>query len=122
MKTAENRRGDDAVALANPMARQHRRDVRAIGNARAQARVWTPAIVMRDPLPKDAAEVRLVQQNHPVQALAPNGTDHPFAERVSSGWTPDRMTKRSCVRCVLRRSDVQPRRAGRSGAYAACRS
>ena len=82
MKTAENRRGDDAVAVANPMASQHRRDVRAIGNARAQARVWTPAIVMRDPLPKDAAEVRLVQQNHPVQALAPNGTDHPFAEHV----------------------------------------
>jgi hypothetical protein len=27
MKTAENRRGDDAVAVANPMARRHRREV-----------------------------------------------------------------------------------------------
>jgi len=37
---------------------------------------------MRDPLPKDAAEVPLVYRNHPVQALAPNRANHPFAERV----------------------------------------
>jgi hypothetical protein len=60
MKTAENRSGHDAVALAKPMAAQHRRAVRAIRNARSKARVWTPTIVMRDPLPKDAAEVTLV--------------------------------------------------------------
>jgi hypothetical protein len=46
MKTAENRSGDDAVAFANPVAAQDRLDVRAVGNARPQARVWTPAIVM----------------------------------------------------------------------------
>src|SRR2546423_13851997 len=33
MKTAENRGGADSVALANPMATQHWRDVRTIGNA-----------------------------------------------------------------------------------------
>jgi hypothetical protein len=60
MKTAENRSGDDTVALATPMAAQHRRDVGAVGNARPKARVWTPAIEMRDPLPEDLAEVTLV--------------------------------------------------------------
>lgn len=59
MKTAENRSGDDAVAVANPMVAPHRREVRAIGNTRSQARVWTPAIVS-DPLPKDAAQMTLV--------------------------------------------------------------
>src|SRR5438046_6471558 len=37
---------------------------------------------MRDPLSEDAAEVTLVEQNHPVQALAPNRANHPFAECV----------------------------------------
>ena len=55
MKTAKNRSGYDTVALANPMAPQHRREVRTIRNPRFQARVWTPAIGMRDPLPEDAA-------------------------------------------------------------------
>jgi len=80
MKTAENRSGDDTVALPNPMAARHRRGVRAIGNARPQARVWAPAIVMRDPFSEGAAEVTLVEQNHPVQALAPNRPDQPFAK------------------------------------------
>ena len=60
MKTTENRNRDDAVAFANPVAAQDRRDVRAVGNARPQARVWTPAIVMRDPLSEDASEMTLV--------------------------------------------------------------
>ena len=82
MKTAENRSGDDAVALANPMAAQTPARCRAIRNARSQARVRTPAIVVRDPLPKDSAEVPLVERNQPVQTLAPNRANHPFAERV----------------------------------------
>jgi hypothetical protein len=40
-KTAENRRGDDAVAVANPMARRHRREVGRIRHTRPEARVWT---------------------------------------------------------------------------------
>ena len=49
MKTAENRRGDDAVTVANPMAGRHRREVGAIRNAGAEARVRTAVIVVRDP-------------------------------------------------------------------------
>jgi hypothetical protein len=34
--------------------------------------MWTPAIVMRKPFKEHMAEVTLVEQNQPVQALAPN--------------------------------------------------
>ena len=82
MKTAENRRGDDAVAVANPMARRHRREVGRIRNTGPEARVWTPTIVVRDPVPKDAAKVTLVEGHHPVQAFAANCADHTFAEGI----------------------------------------
>lgn len=62
MKTAENRLRDDPVAVANPMARRHRRENRRIRNAGAKTRVLTPAIVVRDPLPKDASQVILVER------------------------------------------------------------
>jgi hypothetical protein len=49
MKTAENRQGDDTLAVANPMAGRHRREVGGIRNAGSKARVRTPAIVVRSP-------------------------------------------------------------------------
>jgi len=82
MKTAQNRNGGDAVALANPMATRHRHGVWALRNARSQARMWTPAIVMRDPLSENLSKVTLVQRNHPIQALPPNRANHPLAKRV----------------------------------------
>ena len=82
MKTAENRLGDNAVAVANGMAGPHGRDVGGIRNAGAEARVRTPAVVVRDPLPEDSAEVALVERDHPVQAFAPNRANRAFAERV----------------------------------------
>jgi hypothetical protein len=65
------------VALANPMATQHWRDVKAIGNAWSEARVWAPVIVMPDRFAEDAAELlpRIIQPT-------PNRTDHLFAESV----------------------------------------
>jgi hypothetical protein len=42
MKTAQNRSGDDAEAIANPMATQHRRDVWALRNAWSQAPCGRP--------------------------------------------------------------------------------
>jgi hypothetical protein len=48
MKATKNRIGDDAVALANPMAGHRRRAVTTIGNARPQARVRSAAIVQLD--------------------------------------------------------------------------
>ena len=82
MKTAENRFGDDSVAVANPMAGRHRRAVERIRNAGSKAHVRTPTIVMRDPRLKDASQMVLAERNHPVQAFAPNRADQAFAERV----------------------------------------
>jgi hypothetical protein len=48
MKTAENRLGDDPVAVANPMAGRHRRKIRRIRNAGAKTRVRTPAVIQLD--------------------------------------------------------------------------
>jgi hypothetical protein len=41
---------------------------------------------------------------------------------VGARWTSYRLTKRNCCEAYSRRTDVQQRRAGRAGAYAACRS
>src|SRR5262245_54689680 len=82
MKAAQNRRGDDAVAVANAMPGLHWREVRGVRNAGSEAAVRTSAIVMRDPLPQNAAEVILVEQNHPVETLAANRANHALAERV----------------------------------------
>ena len=59
MEAAENRFGDDFVTVAKAMAGQHRRNVRGIRNAGAKTHVRTPAIVMRDPLLKNASEMTL---------------------------------------------------------------
>src|SRR5262245_19660859 len=55
---------------------------RGIRNAGAETRVRTPAIVVRNPVPEDSPEMTLAEQNHPVQALAANRSDHAFAKRV----------------------------------------
>ena len=80
--TAENRCGDDAVAVANTMAGWHRDEVGSIRNAGAEAGVMTPAIVMHDPLPQNAAQVIFVARDHPVQAFTADCANHAFAERV----------------------------------------
>src|SRR3954468_13758700 len=51
-------------------------------NAGPQARVWPAAIVVRDPLSKNRANVLLVDRNDEVQAFATDRPDHAFAERV----------------------------------------
>ena len=51
-------------------------------DARAQGRVGTAAIVMDHPLKKDVAEVAFGQRNEEVEALAPNGSNEPFAESI----------------------------------------
>jgi hypothetical protein len=49
MKTAEDRRGDNVVAVTNAMAGPHRREVGRIWNAGTKARVRTPAVVVPRP-------------------------------------------------------------------------
>jgi len=82
MKATEDRHGDDAVAIANPMAGRHWRKISGIRHAGSEARVRTPAIVVRGPLPKDSAKVTLVERHHPVQAFPTNCVHDAFTERV----------------------------------------
>jgi len=46
MKTTENRLGDDAVPVTNPMAGQHGRELGSIRNTGSEARVRTTAYWM----------------------------------------------------------------------------
>ena len=55
------------------------------GYAGTQCAVRTPAVVMNDPLAQDRTQVPLRHRNHPVQALAPDRSDHPLADRVRLG-------------------------------------
>jgi hypothetical protein len=47
--------------------------------------VRTPAVVVRHPRVKDAAEVILGQWNDPIQAFAPNRANQPFANALACG-------------------------------------
>jgi hypothetical protein len=52
------------------------------GYTRAQCAVRASTVVVSHPLSQDRAQVRLGHREHPVQALPPNGADHPLADRV----------------------------------------
>ena len=67
------------------MAADRNFGLRWFRHARAQGRVGTAAIVMQHPLKKDAAEMAFAQRNEEVEALAPNGSNEPFAESVGLG-------------------------------------
>ena len=47
-----------------------------------QTGVWPAAVVMRDPLPKNRANVPFVDRNDEIQAFATDRPDHALAERV----------------------------------------
>jgi hypothetical protein len=85
MKTAQNRLGDHSMAVGNSMTGHNWRDVRSIGNGRAEARVRTSAIVVRHSLGEDGSHLPLTQGNHKVQTLAANRANRPFARRVRLG-------------------------------------
>src|SRR5215468_4113811 len=53
MEAAEDRRRDDALTVRNSALRRHGGESSAVGNARSEARVRTPAVVMGRPLAKD---------------------------------------------------------------------
>src|SRR5262245_25450849 len=61
MKTAKNRRGDDAVAGANAMAGRHRCKLGGIRNGGTETRTRTAAIVVLDKLVHHAPEMALAR-------------------------------------------------------------
>jgi len=82
MKAPENWLRDYAVPVTDPMTLRDRREIAAIGNHRSETRVRTSAIVVRYPFSKNLSQVSFDPRNDPVEALAPNRANHPFAERV----------------------------------------
>jgi hypothetical protein len=102
MKTTEDRRVDDAVAVANAMARLHRRAVGGIRNAGSKARVRTPAVVVRDPLPAHPADVILVERYHPVEAFAPNRANHASQNALACGDRTGVLTTVSPIAAIVR--------------------
>src|SRR6185295_2804064 len=105
VKSTEDRLRGNAVTVRNPARLQYWRASGTVGNARPEARVWTPAVVMRDPLQEDGSEVILVQRNHPVQTLAPHGANQPFAERIRL-WRSHRRLENRQPHCGERAIDV----------------
>jgi hypothetical protein len=85
MKTTQDWLGDDAMTVRNPRLLQYRRDRRAVGNARPEARVRTPAIVVSHPLEEHAPRMAFAKRNHKVETLSTNRANQPFAERVRLG-------------------------------------
>src|SRR5271163_1658070 len=53
-----------------------------IGKAGPQRRVWSAAIVMRQPRPHSFSKMVLGQGDNPIQTLASERPDQPFAERI----------------------------------------
>jgi hypothetical protein len=70
------------VWQATSIAADRNFGLRWFRHARAQGSVGTASIVVDHPLKRDAAEVAFVQRNAKVEALAPNGSNEPFAESV----------------------------------------
>ena len=68
MKAAEDRRRRHTTATWKAMTActADRIVRRTIGNARPQARVWPPPIVMRDPLQKNGAKIPFAEYKHEV--------------------------------------------------------
>ena len=84
MESSEDRIGAHDVGFSVAMARRRSddRDDRGIGNARTQPHMGPTAIVMLDPRAKGCPQLSFRYGNQPIQALATNGADDSFADRM----------------------------------------
>ena len=86
MQTAQHRSGAHAEALADSMAGglcRRRHDPRwRVRHAWTERHVGASVVVMTHPCLQDQSQVRLRQRYQPVQALASNRSDHPFADCI----------------------------------------
>src|SRR5712691_3847865 len=65
-----------------------------IWDARSQARMRASVVVMSDPLHEYPTDVPLIQRNHPIQTLATNRADQPFAIRIRLRGSHGRLENR----------------------------
>src|SRR5205809_218318 len=96
MQSSEDRARRDAMVDRKMMAmgllvHPSRRRIRHAGS---EARVGSATGVVTDPFLKDSTKMPLIEQDHPIQALSPNGADQPLAMRVRSGRPRRRLQHR----------------------------
>ena len=87
MQPAQQRLRDDSKAdrqamIVCPFAGRLTLGIR---DARSQTRMRASVVVMSDPFREYAADVPLVERNHPIQTLTTNRADQPFAIRIGVG-------------------------------------
>ena len=67
-------------------------------NAWSEASVGPPAIVMRDPFVKQSTKMLFSDRNYPIEALAPNRADQPFAIGICLRYPHGRLQHRQTQR------------------------
>ena len=84
MQPAQQRLRDDSKADRQAMVvgAPARRLALRIWDARSQTRMRASVVVMSDPLREYPTDVLLVEWNYPIQTLATNRADQPFAIRI----------------------------------------
>jgi hypothetical protein len=55
---------------------------RQVGNARTEAGVWSPLVIVSHPLLQNCSQMPFIQHDQPVETLATDRTDQPLAVRV----------------------------------------
>jgi hypothetical protein len=70
---------NDAPLRRQVMSRQGSALRRVIWQPGAEGRVWPFTVVVGSPRGQDMAEVSFAEWNHPIEALAPDSADQPFA-------------------------------------------
>ena len=55
---------------------------RVIWKSRTQRGMWSFTVVMRNPLRKNRPQMAFVERNHPIETLAPCGSDEALTMRV----------------------------------------
>jgi hypothetical protein len=83
MESADLRDGDDSATWRGF-------DDSWLGAVVVKRLMWPRGVVVGEIRAQDAAEMGAVQNDDVIQALAPDGADHPFRERVSARalWGP----------------------------------
>jgi hypothetical protein len=83
MQSRQDRCGGDSVSGNNVMPAWTRERLgRRVGNAGTEAGVWSPVVVVNHPRPQDEPKMPFIQHNQPIQTLASDRADQPFAERI----------------------------------------
>ena len=80
-----------------------RRAERPVGNARTEAGVWSPLVVVSHPRPQNGPKVPFIPQNKPIQTLTTDCADQSLAEGIGLWAAPRRFQhpQAHCGDCAI---------------------